>query len=86
MFKTVFGYANFLARLVYIKVSRRSISIPCHGSVTVFCIVPVANNLKSVFMLLQPEHWALSHDANGCRGCDCDVGGATDNQSVLSSL
>ncbi len=35
---------------------------------------------------LQPENWALSHDANGCRGCDCDVGGATDNQSVFYSL
>lgn len=77
--------------MVYIKISRCSISIPCHGSVTVFCIVPVANYLNvkchiGVFILLQPEHWALSHDANGCRGCDCDVGGATDNQSVLFSL
>ncbi|KAI9531300.1 Laminin subunit beta-1 [Dissostichus eleginoides] len=27
-----------------------------------------------------PEHWALSHDLNGCRGCECDIGGAHDNQ------
>ncbi|XP_036388828.1 laminin subunit beta-2 isoform X2 [Megalops cyprinoides] len=32
-----------------------------------------------------PEHWALSHDANGCRDCDCDVGGATDNHCSMET-
>uniref|UniRef100_A0A8C6TM85 Laminin, beta 2 (laminin S) n=1 Tax=Neogobius melanostomus TaxID=47308 RepID=A0A8C6TM85_9GOBI len=32
-----------------------------------------------------PEHWALSHDLNGCRGCGCDVGGARDNLCAVDS-
>ncbi|XP_055788480.1 laminin subunit beta-2-like [Salvelinus fontinalis] len=32
-----------------------------------------------------PEHWALSHDLNGCRDCDCDVGGATDNHCSMEN-
>ncbi|XP_048872334.1 laminin subunit beta-2 isoform X1 [Brienomyrus brachyistius] len=32
-----------------------------------------------------PEHWALSHDSNGCRECDCDVGGATDNHCSMDT-
>uniref|UniRef100_A0A8C2XM76 Laminin, beta 2 (laminin S) n=1 Tax=Cyclopterus lumpus TaxID=8103 RepID=A0A8C2XM76_CYCLU len=32
-----------------------------------------------------PEHWALSHDLNGCRGCACDIGGALDNHCAMES-
>uniref|UniRef100_A0A3Q3K397 Laminin, beta 2 (laminin S) n=1 Tax=Monopterus albus TaxID=43700 RepID=A0A3Q3K397_MONAL len=31
------------------------------------------------------EHWALSHDLSGCRGCECDIGGALDNQCSMES-
>uniref|UniRef100_I3IZE4 Laminin subunit beta-2 n=1 Tax=Oreochromis niloticus TaxID=8128 RepID=I3IZE4_ORENI len=32
-----------------------------------------------------PEHWALSHDLNGCRDCECDIGGALDNHCSMES-
>ncbi|XP_030061842.1 laminin subunit beta-2 isoform X2 [Microcaecilia unicolor] len=32
-----------------------------------------------------PEHWALSHDLQGCRPCDCDIGGAWDNQCAIET-
>ncbi|XP_061592828.1 laminin subunit beta-2 isoform X1 [Cololabis saira] len=32
-----------------------------------------------------PEHWGLNHDLNGCRGCECDVGGALDNHCSMDN-
>ncbi|KAM4721279.1 laminin subunit beta-2 isoform 2-T2 [Rhinophrynus dorsalis] len=32
-----------------------------------------------------PEYWALSHDLHGCRSCDCDIGGAWDNNCATET-
>uniref|UniRef100_A0A1I7WMT3 Laminin EGF-like domain-containing protein n=1 Tax=Heterorhabditis bacteriophora TaxID=37862 RepID=A0A1I7WMT3_HETBA len=32
-----------------------------------------------------PEHYGLSEEADGCKACDCDIGGAVDNSCDLAT-
>ena len=49
-------------------------------AITINKCVYFRNTCTYTFTVLQNGYWGLSEEPDGCKPCDCDPGGAYDNQ------
>lgn len=42
-------------------------------------VIQLINRFFKIYFTFQPEHYGLSEEEEGCKACDCDLGGAYDN-------